>query len=227
MSKLILLWGIRRSGNSAVRNWLAYQFETAHCQTNANTIYFNNGFNPNDLEEETWTLPNAVVSFEEQPLQTKDWNYQALSSYYKEHHRLVLLRDPYNTFASRIKHYDLMSVKGTWIDVDNATFCWRQYANAYLENPSEYILYNHFIEDEEYRKEICERVGGTYSDDTLPYVDDPGGGSSFDGRLYNGRAQEMKVFNRWEEYADNAAFRALFTPEIRQLSKEIFDYEPI
>jgi hypothetical protein len=36
----------------------------------------------------------------------------------------------------------------------------------------------------------------------------------------------MKITQRWEYYKDNANYRALFTDEIKELSKEIFDFRP-
>ena len=76
--------------------------------------------------------------------------------------------------------------------------------------------------DIEYRKRLSENLGGTFSDESLNFLDDNGQGSSFDGVEYNGRAKEMPVFERWKEYKDIEAFRNLFTQEIIEQSKQIF-----
>lgn len=49
-----------------------------------------------------------------------------------------------------------------------------------------------------------------------------GGGSSFDGRLYHGRASQMAVQDRWRHFADDAGFRRLFDPQLRELAAALF-----
>ena len=53
-----------------------------------------------------------------------------------------------------------------------------------------------------------------------------GGGSSFDSIDYNKSASEMKVLERWKEARNDENYRALFTPEIREMSREIFNFVP-
>jgi len=51
-----------------------------------------------------------------------------------------------------------------------------------------------------------------------------GEGSSFDGRSYNGRADEMNVRDRWRHYRDDASFRAIFAadPRARAIVRGVF-----
>ena len=135
---------------------------------------------------------------------------------------VVILRSPKNVFASRIKHWNLISPSG-WIDGGTTTNQWTNYARLFNKVDGViFISYDEFVQSEHYRRLICDKLGGVYSDKTLSRVEDVGRGSSFDGVMFDGKAQEMKVFERSEVYKDNPKFQALFTDEIKALSKEIF-----
>jgi hypothetical protein len=62
------------------------------------------------------------------------------------------------------------------------------------------IYYDTFFQNKEYRKIVCEALGGTYNENMLNVVTNKGGGSSFDGLSYNGKAQQMNVLKRYEDY---------------------------
>jgi hypothetical protein len=196
----IVIWGIRRSGNSPVREWIA----------NVTSLRQVINCNPTKTEDD------AVNSIEELP--------PLFPKKIKADYKIVILRDPYNLFASRIKHYDLLSSEKTWVDENGATKLWRMYAKVFLEKPKGIILvnYNEFIKSVEYRKNLAKKLKCEFKDDTIQRVSDNGLGSSFDCLDYDGKAQKMPVFDRWTQYKDIEAFRGLFTPEIVQLSKQIF-----
>jgi hypothetical protein len=52
------------------------------------------------------------------------------------------------------------------------------------------------------------------------------GGSSFDGRRLDGRAQEMALFGRWRTRAGDRAYRSAFSPSLVALSERIFGRIP-
>jgi hypothetical protein len=49
-----------------------------------------------------------------------------------------------------------------------------------------------------------------------------GGGSSFDGMAYNGRAEEMPVLHRWHPFLGDPRFHRLLTSTVTELSDRIF-----
>jgi hypothetical protein len=61
------------------------------------------------------------------------------------------------------------------------------------------ILYDRFVEDEEYRKDICFLLGGRYNEDFLNFMPNEGGGSSFDDFEFQGHAQKMNITSRSEQ----------------------------
>jgi len=60
------------------------------------------------------------------------------------------------------------------------------------------VYYNEFFLSEEYRKSICDKVGGSYNDTVLNYVCKAGSYSTFDKDKFQGRAQSMNVLERYK-----------------------------
>ena len=243
MTTLVLIWGIRRSGNHVVRNWIASQFDKYVNLANidaSDLMDVSKVFGVDRTKElgevlgldwttgvgEHWDILNKVVSFEEHSLSTMGLDYEQILGKHDSVKKVVILRDPYNLFASRIKHYNLMSDFGALLDKERATFLWSEYAEFFVGKPSGVILvsYNRFVSDKGYRQELSEKLGGSFNDSTIDRIDENARGSSFDGMSFDGKASEMRVFDRWKVYKDNKDFRALFTKEIRDLAKKIFNF---
>ena len=243
MTTLVLIWGIRRSGNHVVRNWIASQFKSGLCATNVITSNLMNvdkvigadrtkelskvlGIDWTKKVSEQWGSLNKIVSFEEHPLSTIGQDYEQVLGKHDSVKKVVILRDPYNLFASRIKHYNRMLDSGVLFDKEGVTLLWREYAEFFVGKPSGVILvsYNRFVSDKGYRQELSEKLGGSFNDSTIDRIDENARGSSFDGMSFDGKASEMRVFDRWKVYKDNKDFRALFTKEIRDLAKKIFNF---
>ena len=60
------------------------------------------------------------------------------------------------------------------------------------------LYYDRFVQDENYRRELCDLLGGEYSEDMIDNVPANSPGSSFDKYDYQGRAHQMDVLNRWK-----------------------------
>lgn len=94
---------------------------------------------------------------------------------------------------------------------------WEAIAREYYRSPPKYIrnkevvrvMYDDFFVDSEYRHRICEQLGGQYSEDNLLKVFDNGGGSSFDGQKYDGKATQMQTLERYKQ-VDPEIFRNIF-----------------
>ncbi|MBT8335368.1 MAG: hypothetical protein KJO11_02115 [Gemmatimonadetes bacterium] len=94
---------------------------------------------------------------------------------------LAILRDPFNFFASRLKILEKLS---GFQDLDRLVANWTDVARRALD-PGEsdpfVVRFNSWRTDESYRRELCIRIHGEFSDRTLDQVADFGGGSSFEG----------------------------------------------
>ncbi|HEX2256803.1 MAG TPA: hypothetical protein VHG92_08920 [Afifellaceae bacterium] len=135
---------------------------------------------------------------------------------------VLILRDPYNLFASRRRlSYQLVTDR-------TAVRIWKQHARAFLgERPvlapeAVRISYNAWVSDRAYRRRIAERLGLRFTDAGIDRVARCAGGSSFDGTRYEGRARQMAVFDRWRLYAGDPAFRALFDAQLADLAERVF-----
>jgi hypothetical protein len=93
---------------------------------------------------------------------------------------------------------------------------WVDHARFAKEFPGRAILFDEWVRSIVYQAEITIRFGLRGGGDTTR-VSPRGGGSSFDGLAFDGRAHQMNVLTRYEAYP---------TPypcdEVRELNEELF-----
>jgi hypothetical protein len=139
------------------------------------------------------------------------------------------MREPWNQLASLIKNPP--SRPPRVIPPEGFLAAWLDYAREFagrtrrLAEQGEVlsVSYPKWFSDASYRVELAARLGVEPTDSGLNVVANFGGGSSFDGQRMTGRAQAMKVSERWRAYADHPLMRDLCgNAEVRELSREIF-----
>jgi hypothetical protein len=255
--------GMQRSGNHAVLNWIFSQAPEVRCFLNfipvdANPfIYFQSKgtykeFDQGDflrkfnLRLERLGFHSAkslfMYSYEDDPLDAVfseqfERNHDRWVWKSEKRFDVLLLRDPFNLFSSRMKkesdfrenRYSLKTPEGREILVR----LWKQYAREFLGETEHLshnkvvISYNRWFSDREYRRELADHLGLEFSDATLQEVIPVGGGSSFDRSRMNQTASEMKVLERWQHYRDDSDFQTIFRdPEIIRLSDAVFGEIP-
>jgi len=82
---------------------------------------------------------------------------------------------------------------------------WLEYAKEFTGETNHLpqfvkIYYNDFFKSNEYRKSICENLGGVYNESELNYVTKGGGYSTFDKDKFQGSGQQMNVLERYKEW---------------------------
>lgn len=147
----------------------------------------------------------------------------------------ILIRDPFNLFASRMKWFQGQQKTGLVGDPDEWVALWKTHAReavgetGHLQNKL-IISYNDWFTKEVYRKQLCERIGLTFTDAGRNKVARYGPtlwGDSFDGLTYDGRATKMGVLERWKQFEHDPAYRSLFQdPELVELSHALFGEVP-
>ncbi|MDF2095361.1 hypothetical protein [Aquibaculum arenosum] len=131
---------------------------------------------------------------------------------------LLILRDPYNLFASRRRF------NGTLLPEATALRVWKQHARAFLglrtclSHRFLAVSYNRWCRDPGYRQRLAEQLGLNFTDARVDAVPAVGGGSSFDGQDYHGQASRMAVHKRWRHFADDPRFRRLFDDQTKELA---------
>ena len=131
---------------------------------------------------------------------------------------IIVLRDIRNTIASLIKS---TSKKLLERRLKNSINAWRQYAYAILNGDKNYIIYDKWFKDKEYRQHICTIFNIPFTDEGLNIVPKNANGSSFDQMRYQGKAQQMNVLNRWKAYNKDRVFNEFCTQELKNINEKI------
>jgi hypothetical protein len=141
-----------------------------------------------------------------------DQNFEAQRIRYvgESAHRInmIVLRDPFNFFASRLKKLDALT--GTK-DLDAIKESWKLLAKRALRMGRDlsgeefWVSYNDWVSDETYRRRLSTRLFGQFSDASLGYVSGHGGGSSFDSD--HGRISLRVIRRKWRRLLDPKVYR--------------------
>jgi hypothetical protein len=135
---------------------------------------------------------------------------------------ILILRDPYNLFASR-----LAGGCGV-VAPEVAMRIWCQHAREFLgqrrhlRHERVMISFDRWASSATYRRAIAAALGLRFDGRAALRVPGCAGGSSFDGLRFDGHADEMRVLSRWRAYAGNPDYLRLFTPTVVALSRRIF-----
>lgn len=147
---------------------------------------------------------------------------------------ILILRDPFNMFASLYKGQLQTNSKNYCKTYpknrESITQLWLNYAKEflgetnYLQQNRVMVNYNQWVSNLEYRKNISQQLNLEFSDAGFNVVKNYGGGSSFDGTNFNDKANKMDVLNRWQEFVDDKEYKKMFDEEIIEYSQKIFGY---
>ena len=150
----ICIASVSRSGSYYIRKWVASQFH--------NSFSADYGHMGLEFFKRQCQTQHAVVKIED--------NSGFPPAYFQDiwDKKILLLRDPLNTFASRIKWGDsrqTMNVEKL-LSLKNA---WKKYARYCLGSPKKnefFVLYNKFTNNIKLRKKLFDFIeGDNYADD--------------------------------------------------------------
>ena len=161
----------------------------------------------------------CMFNFEDQLIK-KTWNMflersQFLFSF-ESVTSIVLVRDPYNLFASRSKDPRIKMIG------DEAKTLYKSHMDVAM-NGSDFvdINYNSWFKDKKYRNNLADRLNIPFTDKGLNDIIWPGV-STFDGSDYDGKAQEMRVLERWKQLGEDFISTEM-DEELRQYARDYFD----
>jgi hypothetical protein len=220
--KQIILRGMRRSGNHALANWITAQ---------SGWIFLNNVVNigptvrrneppPDAGNFEIWLLRRAKA-FRQSPLRLLSSrvvvgledhvvDYQPFTPSRRGQLDVLLLRDPANLFASRIrKAYRLPVHNPVYAREAGADLCrvvdlWKAYAREFIGETNHLpgkvaICYDAWFTSASYRRHVAERLGIPFTDAAFGRMSSEGGGSSFDGYRHDMSAEGLRVLDRSQQ----------------------------
>lgn len=205
--KLISIYGIRRSGNHAVANWIMSHFNNG-CyindankkvreQSNKLPCHDNNCINVNLYENPEITIigiENKVDRHIHKIYLEKlksDYQYQNLQTY-----EFCLIRNCANLIASHLKAWGDQSYHEKIPDH------WKQYIDFYTSNNEiNLLIYDRWL-DNDYRNKIANIIKFNNQDLGIEQIPWYGGGSSFNEKVIN----KYNLKNRWKSMINNERF---------------------
>lgn len=247
--------GMSRSGNHAIIDWILAEAAGRYCFLNCAEPKYNPFTSARPLEDTRSYRVNyagfslkaeargrfskkdlLLYSYEDVYLGGlihPDWQQQhdAWTGASARRVNVLILRDPFNLFASRIQSqmYAERIMDGRKL-VTNAMAMriWKQHARDFigarriLPHPRVGILYNRWARSRRYREEIAGALGMPLVHDQVRRVARTAGGSSFEGLHFDGDAQQMPIQNRWRKYLHDPEYLRLFDDEAFRLAEAAF-----
>ena len=223
---MVFVFGMRRSGHHAVMQWLTdFYDDVVHIDNpRLNSLWssktFVNGERTKDIEAVRGRYRQVtMLNFEDGDFQIPISEYVDAIGEHKEHRNILVVRDPFNCFASRLRKHHPVAAWDRW----------KRHAREYLGvtehlGPSAVkINYNYWFASSEYRIQTARQFGFAYGGKPLlEVVPRKTRGSSFTGMDYEGRAHDMKVLSRWREHIGEERFLSAFDSETVELASDIF-----
>lgn len=175
--RTLVMVGLQRSGNHGIQNWLG------SCLPGFDIL----NDRPHDELPALLGRENTIVSFEDRDTPDEPRSLErvlatALAAQASDRGlvTLVVLRDPYNTLASRLQAH---RTRGLTSNEDTPLFLelWKHLAGEVLRGRADGVLFDPWKQSRKYREFLCGRLGGDYSEATLNVLAKQGQGSSFDG----------------------------------------------
>lgn len=214
--KMMRIAGIRRAGNHLIIDWIGQSFGNYLHYNNLNYYYDKNALR----EVETRGNINHIPQEDELLIRSfEDIKYDKIPETLvsEKDTKIVILRDPFNNFASLI-HSGRMQSKGR----GKYMKWWKDHARKFLHDEGVMgINFNKFVSSKEYRLQIANELNIQSDESVLDEV--AYHGSSFDGFEYAGKARQMKVLERWKKVWDNPLFHKCIDREILSLAGKIFN----
>jgi len=215
--KIIRVVGLQRSGNHAIIRWILAQFPNKNKIFLNNVDHGDfSPFETSDFTEINGTIVDKIFdkkqqlkgevilySYEDAVMKMTSDNFKESvfnlefeknkGDYFGEYIQeftIIIIRDPFNFFASRLKKLNELTgsknlnvIKENWITM--ASLACKESRINHVMHPVITVSYNRWFSDKHYRKNLTTTLGGIFSDETLAQVTQEGGGSSFDGTNYS------------------------------------------
>ena len=232
--------GLKRSGNHAIVNWIVRQ-------SKGPILHFNDvrpdePYHPSRLVNGAWAealaVDTTIYSIEDTALAVvADAHSYPRRDVYPDLRcdrriDVLLLRDPFNLFASRFRRGEPWGRKALYVNGMSTPQLWVSYAleflgqSRWLDPRCIRINYNQWCKSLEYRRELARVLDLEFTDEGFNAVTNFGGGSSFESTNMDGKADLMKTDQRWRTFVDDPRFLQLFEdPLLLDLAQEIFDLD--
>lgn len=226
--KLMEIYGLRRSGNHGIINWIMANHYGRGCFLN------DVGFPRDNPQRICKSLPafknfeyiksvnlnhkpNIVIASYENRNLEEVLNYEVYQNHceanykYVDSYQIVILRDFYNLAASCYQslkdNKEFLKTRSSDVIDDTEAFAniWVQYAEAFLENPRVIgIDYDGWVSSKKYRDSISDTLEFKNFENGLNSVASYGYGSSFEKG--NKKKASSLYISRWKRFKEDEEF---------------------
>ena len=242
--------GARRSGHHAIITWLirqspgkviflnnleaigsgrSYRIEGEEA-VEADESYLHSQGSPEVFQKEQ-RLRTVIYNFEDYGIaELLNLKARMPTPDDKPTQNILVLRDPLNLLASRVKKYrrtGALGMIGQPFIEHYLEWCRAAAAERLPLKNAIVVNFNLWVTSKTYRADLAAQLGLDFTDEGLNEVRCRG--SSFDGFQYNGRAQEMKVLERYEQMMADQIFLNIvctYEKEIRVVMETLFSAFP-
>jgi len=143
-----------------------------------------------------------------------DWMCQEVDT--PKHYRIILLRDPFNCFASRLKGFNGIYPRYPGRLLQSPLKLWKQHAKTILTDSDVIpVLFDKWLLSEDYRRSLADSLGIPFNDSNFGIENRHGGGSSFPEDPFN-------LLQRWKHFQTDPYYLSLFDKEMLELSNQLF-----
>ena len=231
--------GDRQGGQHAVLYWLFSQFRgrifyknnamrghniLKRSQFPSLELFRSNIFFDNDNDNDNDTIATVAL------YEDKSVNYINNLPYLlhgEKKYDIIILRDPYNLFASKIHGWRSYYKNSKRLDqFDERLIAWKQKAEEVLSGKGYFINFNKWHINKIYRKEIVSafpKEAFKFNDSAKHFMPKHGGKSQWSGRKFMKEANKLDLFNRYKKIIkDPLMIRLMEDKEVAELSNQIF-----
>jgi hypothetical protein len=237
--RLFCVIAVSRSGHHAIMNWICEQYPENINSWNRmmfdgnkkvkkregmypkkNAVFYVK--NPNEI--------SSMYNYENFNLKNLDMikNAPQLEGFERTDH-ILMIRDFYNLVASSLKkgasRYTLFT-QGKNKKSESFSEIWKGHVQEAIggEKGMLTISYNKWFVDKEYRESLCEQLDIPFTDQGKNIVPHNAKGSSFNGKKFQNKAEEMSVLSRYESMMDDPRFMKIVSAdkEIIELNEQYF-----
>jgi hypothetical protein len=247
----VFLWGLKRSGNHLLANWLYANFgatekqpldssdihrqlRQGHCDPAAGVAFYNNCAQYNSRRFELGLLSRADFELARHRLPMTIFGIEDCWLRYAKRTpsapgivHVLVLRDPLNNIASRLEaarnRPEMFPTDETYVDLF-ASYCAEFVGLTDFLDSKVVVNFNRFVSDRGYRDSIAGALGFE-NRDVLAEASDYGGSSSFSPGKGPSASRELLTRFQQHRIPDGMFEMLLERPVIREACSDVFGYE--
>lgn len=231
MTKIIIFYGLKRSGNHGILNLFTKGYPN-YVHINNTYLSFNEYEKNKNLDITLRNVDCRYTGFKNSDLliismENKIPDLNAINEFKQMEEDLnvyILIRNPINNLESAYNIYDDKS------NVREIQELWIKYSNIFIHNPNDYdvqlnyLIYEKFYNDEQYRIDIFNKLKINYNDIKIFLNDSPGyAESSFKSDDTKKYSKHNSIELKIKLYSNDVEFKKLITNEIEENWKIIIN----